>query len=257
MRAQKQHRKADRKRRNANTLLSVACALATTLSPFTAFAGQHNGGHPPAPAPHMQAPHSAPPARPQSMPKQQMQPKPAPGTQPHYNEQFNNGNAQQFNNRNVQQFNNRPGQAGHLPEWFNNHQNMTPQQREDALRKEPGFNRLPQDQQQRLVNRMHALNNATPEQRQRILQRNEMFEHLSPEQKAGVRGASQAFHQMPADRQTEMRRAFQDLRGVPPAQRQSILNSARFQQQFSPQERTVLGNLLTVEPYQQRAAGPP
>jgi hypothetical protein len=61
---------------------------------------------------------------------------------------------------------------------------------------------------------------------------------------------------MPAERQTDMRRAFQDLRGVPPEQRQSILNSARFQQQFSPQERTVLGNLLSVEPYQPRGDGP-
>jgi len=156
-----------------------------------------------------------------------------------------------------QGFNSRPVQAGHLPDWMNKHQNLTPQQRENALRQEPGFNKLPQDQQQRLINRMHSLDNASPQQRQRMLQRNEMFEHLNPEQKAGVRGASQAFHQMPADRQTEMRRAFQDLRGVPTDQRQSILNSSRFQQQFSPQERTVLGNLLSVEPYQPREAGPP
>ena len=109
----------------------------------------------------------------------------------------------QQHNNNPQQFNNRPAQAGHLPDWLNNHQNLTSQQKENALRQEPGFNRLPQDQQQRLINRMHTLDSAPPQQRQRMLQRNEMFERLSPEQKAGVRGASQAFHQMPADRQAE------------------------------------------------------
>jgi hypothetical protein len=244
MRAQEQDKQTDRKRWNVRRL-SFVCLLAAGLTSFTAFAGQHSG-HTQAPAPHTPAPHSAPPPRqqprPQSVPQGQRQTLTNPQQQPNYS-------APQFNS-NGQQFNNRPGQAGHLPEWMNNHQNLTPQQRENALRQEPGFKQLPQDQQQRLINRMHALDNAPPQQRQRMLQRNEMFEHLSPEQKAGVRGASQAFHQMPADRQTEVRRAFQDLRGVPPAQRQSVLNSARFQQQFSPQERTVLGNLLSVEPYQ-------
>ncbi len=244
MRAHEQHRKMDRKRPNARALLFVACTLALGIFPFPAFAGQHEA-HPQPQAPHMQAPRSAPQPRqqprPQSIPQGEMHAPTGAASQPHYT-------APQFNH---------PGQPGHLPEWLNKHQNLTPQQRENALRQEPGFNRLPQDQQQRLVNRMHALDSANPQQRQRMLQRNEIFERLNPEQKAGVRGASQAFHQMPADRQGEMRRAFHDLRGIPPEQRQSILNSARFQQQFSPQERTVLGNLLSVEPYQPRAAGPP
>jgi hypothetical protein len=46
-----------------------------------------------------------------------------------------------------------------------------------------------------------------------------------------------------------VRRAFQDLRTLPPAQRQNALGSARFQAEYSPQERTVLGNLLAIEPY--------
>ncbi|MBX6361552.1 DUF3106 domain-containing protein [Pseudacidobacterium ailaaui] len=145
---------------------------------------------------------------------------------------------------------------GHLPEWLNRHQNLTPQQQEDALRREPGFKNLPQDQQQRLLNRLHTLDSKPPQVRQRLAMRNEMYERLSPEQKANVRGALQAFQQMPADRQTAMRRAFQDLRAVPPEQRQSVLDSSRFQQQFSPRERTILGNMLRIEPYEPRAAAP-
>ena len=216
-------------------LALVVCVLAISFLSYPAFAGQHGGGHP-APAPHMPAPHAG------SMP--QSRPQPRPQSAPPQ---------QQMHSFPTQ---NRPGQPQHLPEWLNGHQNLTPQQRENALRQEPGFNRLPQDQQQRLINRMHTLNNAPPQERQRMLQRNENFERLNPEQKAGVRGASQAFHQMPPERQNVMRHAFQDLRGIPPEQRSSVLNSARFQQQFSPQERTVLGNLLSVEPYQPHAAIP-
>ena len=235
MQARRQHKPTDSGKRSLDPLSSVVCALVLALSPLAAFAGQH-GSHA-APAPHMQAPpHFSQPrqqTRQQSMPQQQFH-QPGAGQQQY-----------------------RAGQPGHLPDWLNRHQNMTPQQRENALRQEPGFNRLPEDQQQRLINRMHSLDSAPPAERQRMLQRNEMFERLNPEQKAGVRGASQAFRQMPANRQSDVRRAFQDLRGVPPEQRQSILNSARFQHEFSPQERTVLGNMLSVEPYQPRAAVPP
>jgi Protein of unknown function (DUF3106) len=214
MRAKEQKNTTGYGGRTLRWATSVLCALAAGFIPSVAVAGQHSAP----PPPHVNAPHSMPPSRPQP----QMGPMSSP-------------------NRNGQQ---------HLSEWLNHHQNLTPAQREDALRHEPGFNRLPEERQQRYINQMHSLNSLPPQERQRTLQRNEIFEHMSPEQKAGVRGASQAFHQMPQERQSQMRRAFQDLRGVPPQQRQSILNSARFQQQFSPQERTVLGNLLAVEPYQ-------
>ncbi len=228
-----QHGRTNRCRRRLKVFLSVVFSFAISFSTHSALAGQH-GSHP---APHMQAPHASP-----SQPRQEFHSQP-------FRQPNNIPGPQRFNT--VPQ--NRTGQPGHLPDWLSRHQNMTQQQRENALRQEPGFNRLPQDQQQRLMNRMHELNNAPPQERQRMLQRNEMFERLNPEQKAGVRGASQAFRQMPANRQNEVRRAFQDLRGVPPEQRQSILNSARFQQQFSPQERTILGNMLSVEPYEPRS----
>lgn len=143
----------------------------------------------------------------------------------------------------------RPGQE-HLPQWLAQHQNMSPQEQEDMLRREPGFNRLTPDQQQRVMNRLRSLDERPEQERQRMLERNEMFERLNPEQKQDVRAAAQAMRQMPPDRQTMMRRAFNDLRQIPPEQRQEILNSARFTNTFSPQERHVLGSLLSIEPYQ-------
>jgi hypothetical protein len=144
----------------------------------------------------------------------------------------------------------RPAQQQqHLPEWWNNHRNLTPAQQADALRREPGFRSLPPDQQQRLINRLQALDQKTPEQRQRILERNEAFERLSPERRQEVRGAAQALNQMSPDREQVVRRAFQQLRRMPPAQRDQLLHSSIYGGQFSPPERTVLGNLLSIEPY--------
>jgi hypothetical protein len=41
------------------------------------------------------------------------------------------------------------------------------------------------------------------------------------------------------------------LRSVPPEQRQMVLNSARYQGVFSPEERGILSDFLRVEPYEQ------
>lgn len=193
----------------------------------TALAESHGfrqTGHP-APAPHASAP------APQSRPAPQSHPDvrpPAP----------------------------RPGQQ-HLPEWWNNHRNLTPEQQTDALRREPGFRNLPPDQQQRLINRLQSLDQKTPEQRQRMLDRNENFERLSPERRQEVRGAAQALRQMSPDRERVVRHAFQQLRHMPPNQREQLLNSSVYGGQFSPQERTVLGNLLSIEPYAPQAIPQP
>jgi hypothetical protein len=55
---------------------------------------------------------------------------------------------------------------------------------------------------------------------------------------------------MPADRRTMMRSAFRDLRAVPPDQRQTVLNSSRYQGAFSPEERSILTDVLRAEPYE-------
>jgi Protein of unknown function (DUF3106) len=148
----------------------------------------------------------------------------------------------------------RPGQE-HLPAWWQAHRGLSPQQQTDALRREPGFRNLPQDQQQRLINRLHTFNQRPAQEQQRMMDRNEMFERLSPERQQDVRGAAQALAHMPPDRQAVMRHAFQQLRGMPPDERQRMLNSA-YGSQFSPQERTVLGNMLSIEPYQPQVPQP-
>jgi hypothetical protein len=145
----------------------------------------------------------------------------------------------------------RPGARGqeHFSQWWQQHRELSPQQQADALRRQPGFQGLPRGQQQRLINRLRDFDRRPPREQQRTLGRVEMFERLSPQRKQEVRGASQALGRMAPQRQRVMRQAFHELRQMPPDQRQRMLHS-QFGAQFTPQERTVLGNLLAIEPYQ-------
>jgi hypothetical protein len=137
----------------------------------------------------------------------------------------------------------------HLQDWIANHQNLTVDQRVQALHQEPGFDQLPAETQQRMIQRMRELSAMTPEQQQNRANNVETMEHLSPEQRQQVRGALLDLGSLPEDRQRLVRKAFRDLRQVPVEQRQAILDSDRFHSEFSDQERSVLSNLLIVEPY--------
>jgi hypothetical protein len=137
----------------------------------------------------------------------------------------------------------------HLPQWFRQHQYLSPRDQERALRNEPGFERLPPQEQQRLYNRLRQLNAMPPARRERTLERMEAFERLSPEQRQNVRSTMQRVTQMPLDRQRMMQRAFQSLTHVPPQDRLTIINSARFKSEFSYQEREMLNTLMSVQPY--------
>lgn len=148
-----------------------------------------------------------------------------------------------------------PGRQGsrgqnreHLEQWMNSHSHMTPEQQQRALSNEPGFRQLPPQTQQHLRNRLNQLNGMPPEQRRRLIERNEAIERLSPPQRQQFRGAMQQLGALPIDRRRMVARAFRDLRQMPPSQQQALLNSERFRNQFSPQERGTLGQLLDVAP---------
>ena len=80
--------------------------------------------------------------------------------------------------------------------------------------------------------------------------RAEALERLSPQDRAQVSRSARTWATLPSDRQTAMRGAFRDLRGVPPDQRETVLNSNRYRNAFSPEERGVLSDMLRVEPYE-------
>jgi hypothetical protein len=153
----------------------------------------------------------------------------------------------QFSNQDRQR--GRPQNQEHLEQWMNQHSNMPLNQQQRALEKEPGFRQLPPQTQQHLRERLNQLNNMSPEQRRRLIEHNEAIERLTPPQRQQFRGAMQQLGSLPMDRRRMVARAFRDLREMPPAERQSVLNSDRFQGQFSPQERGTLNQLLNISPY--------
>jgi hypothetical protein len=147
-----------------------------------------------------------------------------------------------------------PGNAGgpHLGNWLQNHQGESFTGQENALRREPGFNRLPQQQQQRLIDRLHQLDAMSPQQRQRTIGRNENFERLGPGQRQAFLGSAQELRTMDPARSQQVRAAFRVLRDMPPGRREQVLNSPAYRSMYSDHERQMLGNLLSVEPYSPR-----
>jgi len=140
--------------------------------------------------------------------------------------------------------------AGHLGAWLNEHRNLPVQEQERILRSDPSFRRLTPTSQQRLVQQLHQVNGLTDEQRRRRLARTEIIEHLSPQDRMQVERSYRLWPTLPVERQALMKSAFRDLRSVPLDQRQTVLNSSRYQGVFTPEERGILSDFLRVEPYQ-------
>jgi hypothetical protein len=118
------------------------------------------------------------------------------------------------------------------------------------LRNDPSFNRLPSGDQQRLVQQLHQVNQLPEQQRERRLARAEILEHMTPQDRMAANMAGRRWRTLPANRQVLMGNAFRDLSAVPPDQRQMVLNSSRYQNAFSPEERGILTDVLRAEPYQ-------
>jgi hypothetical protein len=142
-----------------------------------------------------------------------------------------------------------PTRDGHLQDWINAHSNLTEEQKEQALRQDPGFKQYPPATQQGIIQRMRELNSMTPEQQQARTNSIETMERLSPQQRQQFSRALIAIGAMPEERQRLVRKAFRDLRDIPVEQRPAILNSEQFRSQFNDHERQVLNSLLVVAPY--------
>jgi len=139
---------------------------------------------------------------------------------------------------------------GHLEDWLNQHRGLPVQEQERMLQRDPSFYRLPPSDQQRLVRQLHQVNQMPEEQRDRRLARAEAIEHMSPQDRMNLNISGRRLGALPLDRQMMVKRAFRDLRSVPVDQRQMVLNSARYQGVFSPEERGILSDFLRVEPYE-------
>ena len=129
---------------------------------------------------------------------------------------------------------------GHAGEWLRKYKDLPPAQQQKALENDPDFQRLPPFRQQMLRQRLQHFSSLPPEQQQRILNRMETWEHLTPEQREQTRQLFRQFNALPPGRKFMVRRAVQRLRQMPPEQRQQLIDSDRFRNRFTPQERELL-----------------
>jgi hypothetical protein len=140
------------------------------------------------------------------------------------------------------------GRGDHLPEWLSQHSNLSPEQQQQALEREPGFRELPEQTQARYRQRLAQLDAMSPDKRQRMLERNEMMEHLTPDQRREVREATQQWAALPPDERRVVARSFRALRALPPDQRGAALASGRYTAPFNAEQRAALNRLMEVEP---------
>lgn len=137
----------------------------------------------------------------------------------------------------------------HLLQWMDRHSNLTPDEQQKALEREPGFHSLPSQTQDRMRERLYQLNNMSPDRRRRWLERNEAIAQLAPQQRQQVRDAMRQFGSLPPDRKRQVAQAFRELRDLPPDQQQRLLQSDQYRNQFSQPEMDALSGLISIEPY--------
>lgn len=136
------------------------------------------------------------------------------------------------------------GEKGeHLQAWMNQHRNLTPEQQQQALDREPGFRQLPQATQDRMHNRLAQLNAMNPQTRERTQNHIEWMERLSPDQRQQVRGSMEQLGALPPEQRRQVAQSFRDLRALPQDQRAGAMNSPQYQN-MNPAQRAALNNLL-------------
>ncbi len=133
-----------------------------------------------------------------------------------------------------------PQPGGHAGDWLRRYKDVPPAEQERELQNDPAFRRLPPQQQQLLRQRLQHFSSLPPQQQLQMLNRMETWEHLTPAQKQQARQIFGQFRQLPPDRRKMMAKEFRSLREMPPEQREQAIDSPRFKEMFSSQEREMM-----------------
>ena len=139
--------------------------------------------------------------------------------------------------------------SGHLGDFLNQHRNLPEPEQERMLRASPSFRRLPPADQQHVIEQLHQIRSMPEEQRQRRLAWNEALEHMSPQGRLRIYDSLRRKSALPPERQELIRRAWHDRSALPLDQRTMELNSERYRGIFTPEERGILVDFLSVVPY--------
>ena len=138
--------------------------------------------------------------------------------------------------------------SGKMGDWLTEHKNLSPDEQEKLLEKDPNFKNLSPQRQAELRERLRKFNSLPPEQRERALNRMQFMANLSKDQRAQIREANQVLQGLPQDRQLMVHKALRHLRQMTPAERTQAMNEDRFKNTFSEQERGILTKLSAINP---------
>ena len=143
-----------------------------------------------------------------------------------------------------------------LGDWLQSNKNLSPDQQEKALERDPKFKKLPPDRQAALKERLRKFNALSPEQRERALKRMNYMAALSPDQRQQLRDANKTLEALPPDRKVMVHTALRHLRKMDPQQREETMQSEQFRSTFSDQEQGILKQLSAINPESGASAAP-
>jgi hypothetical protein len=135
------------------------------------------------------------------------------------------------------------GPGHHAGEWLRQYKDMPPDQQQQALESDPQFRNLPPERQQKLKEQLQRFSSLPQDRQQRILDRMETWEHLTPQQKEQAKQLFSQLKDLPPERRQMVQGAIDNLRNMSPEQRQQAIDSNRFKNQFSSQERGLLNGI--------------
>jgi hypothetical protein len=136
----------------------------------------------------------------------------------------------------------RPPRMRADPTVLDRLEEMTPEQRRQALEK------LPPERRRRLQERLERYERLSPEERERLRQRYDRFRALAPERQQAARLLFERFRQLPDQRRIEVRRAVRRLSLLNPSLRRERMNQRQFRARFTPEERAIIADFLQLGP---------
>jgi len=140
--------------------------------------------------------------------------------------------------------NNQGGQR--TGDWLRSNQGKSFAQQKQSLENDPDFKKLPPQRQQELQQRLQKFNSLPPEQQQRILERIDKFNRMTPQQRAQARALLDRMRALPEERRELVRQQIHALVGMNPNQRQQFMNSEKFNEQYTPDERDMMTRALEL-----------
>jgi len=132
------------------------------------------------------------------------------------------------------------GEQRHVGDWLRQYKDLAPDEQEQALENDPAFKKLSQARQQALRERLQHFSSLSPQRQLQILNRMDTWAHLTREQKQEARQVFGQMRELPPDRRRMVHTAIDDLRMMPADQRDNVINSDKFKETFSDQERQLM-----------------